>query len=201
MLFFNFASVNFFLATWFMFIFCFRGIEVLLFCSSCDDWIFWFFFSLKISNCSPLKPIFSEGPSFFVRSVCNHGALKLRLHVVALPASLATSWPSEITKNVSRSGFDFFVLVLQSSNSFILNASFNSASVNFFLATWFMFSFCLRGPVILLFCSSCDDWIFWFFLVWKFQTVPRWNLFFQKALHFLYVLFVIMGLWNCACTW
>ena len=48
----------------------------------------WGFFVLKFSNCSPLKLIFSEGPSFFVRSVCNHGALKLRLQVVALPASL-----------------------------------------------------------------------------------------------------------------
>ena len=84
--FFNFASVNFFLATWFRFSFCLRGLVVLLFCSPCNDWIFWFF-KFKFSNCSPLKIIFSVGFSFLIRSVCNHGALKMRLHVVALPAS------------------------------------------------------------------------------------------------------------------
>ena len=115
---------------------------------------FFGFFDLKFSNCYPLKLIFSEGPSFFVRSVCYHGALELRLHVIALPASLDMSWSAEITKNLNRSGLDFLVLVLQSSNSYILNASFNFASVNFFLATLPMFSFCPWGIVVLLFCSS-----------------------------------------------
>ena len=54
------------------------------------------FFCLKSSVCSTVKTLFSQGPSFFVRSVCNHGALNLRLHVVALPASMAMSWPAEI---------------------------------------------------------------------------------------------------------
>ena len=145
-----------------MFSFCLQGLVVLLFCSPQDVWIFWFF-ALKLSNCSPLKLVFSEGPSFFLRSVCNHGALKLRLHVVALSSSLAMAWSAEFTKNSNRSGLDFSLLVLQSSNSFILNAFFNFASVNFFLDTWFMFSFCLQGLVVLLFCSPYDDWMFFLF--------------------------------------
>ena len=48
-------------------------------------------FVWNLQPVSPLKLIFSEGSSFFVRSVCNRVALKLRLHVVALPASLAMS--------------------------------------------------------------------------------------------------------------
>ena len=130
------------------------------------------FFVWNLQPVSPLKLIFSEGSSVFVRSVCNHGALKLRLQLVALPAS------------------------------FILNAFFNFASVNFFVATCFMFSFCLRGLVVLLFCSPYDDWIFFgFFFVWNFQTVSALNFIFSEDPSFLYLLFVIMGLWNCACTW
>ena len=121
------------------------------------------FFVWNLQTVSPLKLDFLKGPSFFVRSVCNHGALKLHLHVVALPASLARSWPAEITKKLSRSGLDFLVLVLESCNSFIMNAFFNFASVNFFQATWFRFSFCRQGLVVPLFCSPCDDWISRFF--------------------------------------
>ena len=111
------------------------------------------FFCLKSSNCSSLKLILSVDPSFFVRSVCYNGALELRLHVIALPASLDMSWLAEITKKLKRSWLDFLVLVLQRPNSFILNASFNFASVNFFLAKWFRFNFRLQGLVVLLFCS------------------------------------------------
>ena len=70
-------------------------------------WFFWFvvhgrngvfdFFFWNFQTVSSLKLIFSEGPSLFVRFVCNDGALKLRLHVVALPASMAMSWRAEIT--------------------------------------------------------------------------------------------------------
>ena len=134
----------------------------LLFCFPYDDWSFRLF-GLKNSNCSPLKLVFSEGPSFFVRSVCNDGALKLRLHVKALPASLAMSWPAEIKRKLNRSGLDFLVLVLQSPNSFFLNTFFKLASVVFFLATWFRFSFCLQGLVVLLFCFPYNDWRFWLF--------------------------------------
>ena len=150
------------MATCFIFSFRLWGVVVLLFCSPWEEWVFELF-CLKSSNCFPVKTRFFKRPFFFVRSVCNHGALKLHLHVVALPASLARSWPAEITKKLSRSGLDFLVLVLESCNSFIMNAFFNFASVNFFQATWFRFSFCRQGLVVPLFCSPCDDWISRFF--------------------------------------
>ena len=114
---------------------------------------FFGFFGLKLSNCSLLKLVFSEGPSFFVHSVCNHGALKLRLHVVALPASLVLSWLAEITLKLNRSGLDFLVLDLQSSNSFILN-------------DFFHFCFCLFPPACIGSCS-----VFAFGLLWLFCYV------------------------------
>ena len=40
----------------------------------------------------PLKPMFSEGPSFFVLFVCNERELKMRLKVEALPTSVTVSW-------------------------------------------------------------------------------------------------------------
>ena len=122
-----------------------------------------YFFPLNSLNCFPVKTnVF--GRSFNLCTfVCNHGALNLRLHVVALPASVTMSWPAETTLKLNRSGPDFLVLVLQSSNSFNLNAFFNFASVYFFLVTWYMFSFCLWGLVVPSFCSPCEDWIFWFF--------------------------------------
>ena len=55
------------------------------------------FFVWNLQPVSPLKLIFSESPSFFVRPVYDHVASKMRSHVVALPASLAMSWPAEIT--------------------------------------------------------------------------------------------------------
>ena len=49
--------------------------------------VFQNFFLLKSSNGILVKPMFSEGPSIFVLSVCNEGALNLRLKMAALPAS------------------------------------------------------------------------------------------------------------------
>ena len=145
---------------------------------------FFDFFGLNFSNCSPLKLIFSEGPSFFVRSVCNQGALKLRLHVIALPASLAMSRPAEIKWKLNRSGFDFLVLVLPISHSYTLKASFNFASVNFFLATWFRFSFCLQGLVVLFFCFAYDDWSFWLFALKISNCSPFKLVFFRRPFFF-----------------
>ena len=175
-----------------MFSFCLQGLVVLLSCSPYEDWVF-LFFGLKISNCSPLKLVFSEGPSFFVRSVSYHGALKLRLDVATLPASLAMSWPAENTWKLNRSGIDFLVLVLQSSNSFILNAFFNFASVNFFLATWFMFSFCLQGLVVLLSCSPYEDWIFFVFWFKNFKLFPVKARFFRRPFIFCTFCFLSWG--------
>ena len=64
----------------------------------------------------------SEGPSFFVLSVCKEGALKLRLHVVALLASVTMSWPAKTTLKLNTSALDFLALVLQSSNSLDMKA-------------------------------------------------------------------------------
>ena len=116
--------------------------------------------------------MFSESPSFFVLFVWNHGALNLRLHVVALPASVTMSWPAKTTKKVEQvrtwllnsSLAKFLILVLQSSNSLNLNAFFNFASIFFFLLTWFLFSFCSWGLLVPLFCSPCQEGSFWFFL-------------------------------------
>ena len=64
-----------------------------------------------------MKLIF--GRSFiFCTFVCNHGALFLRLHVVALPASVTMSWPAKTTWKLNRSRLGFLVLVLQNSNNF-----------------------------------------------------------------------------------
>ena len=70
----------------------------------------------------------SKGSSFFVHFVGNDGRLKLRLHVVAPPASVAMSKPAKATWKFNISGFDFSVLVLQNSNSSDLNA-FSSSIV------------------------------------------------------------------------
>ena len=50
-----------------------------------------YFFNLQPSNLFPSKHKFFGGLSFFVRFVCNHWALKLRLHMVRLSASAAMS--------------------------------------------------------------------------------------------------------------
>ena len=120
------------------------------------------FFYFKFSNCSPLKLIFSEGFSFFVRFVCNHGALKMRLQVVVLPAS------------------------------FILNAFFNFVSVNFFVATWFMFSFRPWGLVVILFCSPWEEWNFLNFFVWNLQPVSPLKLIFSESPSFL-IMFCLLS--------
>ena len=52
-------------------------------------------FVWNLQTVFPLKSMFSGGPSFFVHFVFNDGALNLRLHVVALLASVTMSWPVE----------------------------------------------------------------------------------------------------------
>ena len=58
---------------------------------------FFGFLVLKFQTVPRWSSFFQKAPHFFVRSVCNHGALKTRLHVVALSSSLAKSEPAEIT--------------------------------------------------------------------------------------------------------
>ena len=52
---------------------------------------FLIFFGLKFSNCFPVKTHVFGRSFIFCTFVCNHGALNLRLHVVALPASVTMS--------------------------------------------------------------------------------------------------------------
>ena len=59
--------------------------------------IFFFFFVWNLQTVFTLKAIFSEGLSFFVIFVCNYDALTLRLHVVALLASVTMSWLAKTT--------------------------------------------------------------------------------------------------------
>ena len=132
---------------------------------------FWSFFVWNLQSVSPLKLIFSENPSVFVHSVYIHEALKLRLHVVALPASLVMSWPAEITLKLNRSGLDILVLVLQSSNSFFwLIFSILLQSISSWLhGSCSAFAF----RVLWFFCFVLQKMIWFFvFLVWYFQTVP-----------------------------
>ena len=72
----------------------------------------------------PLKPMFSEGPSFFVIFVCIEGKLKLSPKMEALPKTVTVSWLVKTTYRLNMSGLDFLDLVLQSSDSFILIAVF-----------------------------------------------------------------------------
>ena len=64
------------------------------------------------------------GRSFIFVFVFSDGVLNLRLHVVALPASVTMSWPAKTTLKLNGSGLGFLDLVLQSSDSFIPNAVF-----------------------------------------------------------------------------
>ena len=82
------------------------------------------------------------------------------------------------------SRLDFLVLVLQSSNSFNLNAFFNFVSIFFILAARFMFSFCLWGLAGPLFCSPCQDWKFCFFFVLKSSNGYSIKLMFSEGLSF-----------------
>ena len=66
------------------------------------------------------------GRSFIFHTfVCNHGALNLRLNVVAWPTSVTMSWPARITLKLKTSGLDVSVLVWQISNCFDLIFFFN----------------------------------------------------------------------------
>ena len=77
------------------------------------------FFHIQSSNCFLDQTLFSVGPSFSVLFVCNDASLIFRPHVLTLPGSLTSSWPAKTAKKLNKSGVDFLVLVLPSSNSLI----------------------------------------------------------------------------------
>ena len=82
------------------------------------------FFRQIFKRFSRWNPYFRKVLHFFVIFVCNYGALNLRLHVVALLASVTMSWPAKTTWKLNTLGLDFLALVWQSSKSFDVNAFF-----------------------------------------------------------------------------
>ena len=69
-----------------------------------------------------MKPMFSEGLSFFVFFFCNDGAMNFHRHVVDLSVSLTMSRPAETTQKLNMLRRDFSLLVLQISNGFDLKS-------------------------------------------------------------------------------
>ena len=61
------------------------------------EFCFCSFFRLKFSNCFHVEAHVFERSFIFCTFVCTHGALKFRLIMVALPASLIMSTPAKIT--------------------------------------------------------------------------------------------------------
>ena len=149
--------------------------------------------------------MFSGGPSFFTIHVCNDGALSLHLHVLALPASVTMWWSAKLTWKLNISGLDFLLLVLQKSHSVNLH------SESFF----FHFLFCLLLPgykchiQIMYLGAVCSTGFVWkvenkvssLFLSEIFKLFPVKTPCFREVLRFLQFMFVMMGLWICACTW
>ena len=136
----------------------------------------------------PLKPMFSEGPSFFAIFVCIEGKLILSPKMEALPKTVTVSWVVKTTYRLNMSGLDFLDLVLQSSDSFILIAAFQ-----------FCFSFFsvyeVQIELLPMWCSGslvlffCQDWFFWFFFWSEIKRfLFSWKPYFRKVLFF--VLFV-----------
>ena len=110
----------------------YRGaVQLMALGSWCPTGIFWkvenivsvLFFVWNLQTVFPLKPMFSRHPFFCTFCSYSWGFI-LRLHVLALPASLTFSWPAKRTLNLNMSALDFLALVLQIFNSFNMKASF-----------------------------------------------------------------------------
>ena len=97
------------------------------------------------------------------------------------------------------SGLDFLTLILQSSNSFNPNAFFNSFEIYFFLVSKSVVNYCILGPCVYWSCLDEARSVFCFLFVGNLQTVLPLNPYFRDVHHFLYVLFVMMGLRSSAC--
>ena len=148
----------------------------------------------------PLKPMFSEGPSFFVLFVCNEREMKMRLKVEALP----TSWYRVMTSqdyikvehirtwllSSSLAMFQKFESECFFQVCFILFLPAYMVHVQFF-PLWSCFPFVL---------FSLLKWTFWSFWSEIFKRLLDETYVFGKVFHFLY-LFLVMELWVCACTW
>ena len=124
--------------------------------------IFEFFF-LRSSTCFPVKTQFFRRPFIFCTFSLYHWGFE---------NAPARGSPSSIIGHIMTSR-DYRKIeqvrtwLLSSSlaefEQFYSECFFQLCFIYVFLATWFMFSFCPWGLVVLLFCSPCDDGIFCFF--------------------------------------
>ena len=120
--------------------------------------------------------------------------------MVLLPVSVTMSWPTKSTKKLNMSGYDFLALVLQSSNSFNQNVFFFIFSaVYFFLVTRSVVNCCIQRLCAPRGCLVNARSVFRFFPLNYSNFFPL-SPCFREVLHFFYVLLVMMGFSNCACT-
>ena len=133
--------------------------------------------------------------------LCDGGSLNLLRHVVDLSVSLTMSQPAATTWKLSMSRLDFLILVLQNSNGFDLISIFFKFCFNLFP------NFYAGHIQLMLLGSMCSTGIFLkvknnvsvLVIVLNLQTVFPLKPTFSKGPSFFVLLFVIMGLWICAC--
>ena len=163
---------DFFPFTRSMFSCYFCGFVVLMFCSPCQGWIFFYFLVWKFQTVFRWKPCFRE--ALFCAFCWCLRALKLHLQVVALPAAMTMSWPAMLASKLNMSGLDFLALVLQKSNSLHLNA--------FIQVLFSLIGSVCRGNDSLLpseslrsifFLCEAESLFSVLFSVWSFKRFPR----------------------------
>ena len=163
---------------------------------------FYFFFRLKPSKCFSVGTHLFERSVIFWNFVCKHRLLTyLCVHMLALLVSVNMSWRAKTSFKLNMSRLDFIVLVLQSSNSFDLNAFFNFSSVYFCLV--------FKSYSIVELRDCVSHWVFWkfeknvfvlFFRLKPWKCFPVETHLFERF--FIFCTFVCnQGLWTCACTW
>ena len=159
------------------------------------------FFCLKSSNCFSVKTRFFRRPFIFFTFCLLSWGFETAPACGSPIIVIGNAMTRRVYEKLNRSRLDFLVLFLQSSNSFILNDFFNFASVFFLLLAWVHLQFLPLGSCGSFDLFSMEGIEFLIFFVWNFQTASSLKLIFSEGPSFLNVLFVIMGLWNCACTW
>ena len=131
------------------------------------------FYCPESSNCFPVKThVFGRSFNFYI-VVCKHGALHLRLHVIVLLASVTNSWPAKPTSKLNMSGLDFLVPVLQSFNSFDLNAFFQVLFSLIRIDYGGNVSLLLSGSLPSIFLCKLENLLSVLFSVWSFKRFPR----------------------------
>ena len=146
--------------------------------------------------------MFSEGPSFFALFFVMVELWIWSQNVVDLSLSLTMSAPAETTWKLSMSRLDFLILVSQGPTVLIWK---------FFYQVLFSLGLTVyKGNIQLMVSGTwCPTGFFWkvennvfvHIIVLSVQNVFRLKAMFSKSPSFFVLLFVIMGLWICACTW